>query len=219
VNIWPRAYQQPTPPVWVSGRSPGNIREIAAKGHVFATFMSGAETTGMFAAYREAYAKAGLGEASPDRLAYLGLVAVAETREKAMERARAVASYLDTSAQVHPHFRNPPGYMPAEITAKTFRKRLIGMLQGQSGKTVDAHNATIEELMDGKIMFVGTPDEVYEQIAEFSDSVGGFGNLLMMGHAGALSHEDTVDNLTLFGQEVLPRLKTLGGAVRTRVPA
>ena len=33
------------------------------------------------------------------------------------------------------------------------------------------------------------------------------GNLLMMGHAGCLSHEDTVDNLTLFAKEVMPRLK------------
>jgi hypothetical protein len=33
------------------------------------------------------------------------------------------------------------------------------------------------------------------------------GNLIMMGHAGSLSHEDTVDNLTLFAEEVLPRLK------------
>lgn len=212
VNVWPAAWQRPTPPVWISGRSPGNIREIATHGHVFATFLSGAETKGMYETYREAYAKAGHGEAGPDRLAYLGLVAVAETREKAMQRARILAGYLDTSAQVYPHFRNPPGYMPAEITAKTFRKRLIGLLQGQSGKTVDAHNASVEELMDGKIIFAGTPDEVYDQIAEFSDSVGGFGNLLMMGHAAALSHEDTVENLTLFGKEVLPRLKALDHA-------
>jgi hypothetical protein len=33
------------------------------------------------------------------------------------------------------------------------------------------------------------------------------GNLLMMGHAGFLSHEDTLSNLTIFAQEVLPRLK------------
>ena len=30
-----------------------------------------------------------------------------------------------------------------------------------------------------------------------------------MGHAGFLSHEDTVDSMTLFGKEVLPRLKAL----------
>jgi hypothetical protein len=33
------------------------------------------------------------------------------------------------------------------------------------------------------------------------------GNLLMMGHAGFLTHEQTVDNLTLFAREVYPRLK------------
>jgi len=29
----------------------------------------------------------------------------------------------------------------------------------------------------------------------------------MVGRAGSLSHEDTVDNLTLFAKEVLPRPK------------
>ena len=33
------------------------------------------------------------------------------------------------------------------------------------------------------------------------------GNLLMMGHAGPMSHADTVENLTLFANEVMPRLK------------
>jgi hypothetical protein len=32
------------------------------------------------------------------------------------------------------------------------------------------------------------------------------GNLLMMGQAGFMTHGDTVDNLTLFAREVLPRL-------------
>ena len=33
------------------------------------------------------------------------------------------------------------------------------------------------------------------------------GNLLMMGHAGFLTHEDTVSNLELFSKQVMPRLK------------
>ena len=33
------------------------------------------------------------------------------------------------------------------------------------------------------------------------------GNLLMMGHAGFLSHEDTMSNLELFSKHVMPRLK------------
>jgi hypothetical protein len=31
----------------------------------------------------------------------------------------------------------------------------------------------------------------------------------MMGHAGPMMHEDTVENLTLFAKEVYPRLKEL----------
>jgi hypothetical protein len=48
---------------------------------------------------------------------------------------------------------------------------------------------------------------VHAQIAEFVDYAGGFGHLLSMGQAGFLSHADTVDSMTLFGKEVLPRLK------------
>jgi hypothetical protein len=33
------------------------------------------------------------------------------------------------------------------------------------------------------------------------------GNLLMMGHGGALTHAQTVDNFTLFTREVFPQLK------------
>ena len=99
--------------------------------------------------------------------------------------------------------------MTAEITAKTFRSRVMGITSGASGKIVDAHTGSIEELIDANIVFVGTPDQVSRQISEFYERVGGFGNLLMMGHAGDMSHEDTVDNLTLFGREVLPHLKSL----------
>ena len=51
------------------------------------------------------------------------------------------------------------------------------------------------------------PMQVYEQIIEFCEYCGGMGNLLMMGQAGAMTHADTVDNLTCSRKEVMPRLK------------
>jgi hypothetical protein len=68
-------------------------------------------------------------------------------------------------------------------------------------------SASVEDLIAACILFCGTPDEVYEQIVDFCDYCGGMGNLLMMGHAGFLSPEQTADNLTLFAREVYPRLK------------
>src|SRR5207247_11481842 len=44
VNVWPRVYQQPHPPVWITGRSPQNIREIAERGYVLGTFLYGFQT-------------------------------------------------------------------------------------------------------------------------------------------------------------------------------
>jgi hypothetical protein len=60
------------------------------------------------------------------------------------------------------------------------------------------------------ICFAGTPDMVVEQAKAFYDHVGGFGHLLMIGQGGHLTHAATVDNLTLFSKEVLPRLAELG---------
>jgi hypothetical protein len=51
--------------------------------------------------------------------------------------------------------------------------------------------------------------DVYDQIKTLSDSVGGFGNLLMFGQGGFLDHKDTIANITLFAKEVLPRLREL----------
>ena len=65
----------------------------------------------------------------------------------------------------------------------------------------------MQDLIDAGVMFCGTPDQVYEQIVDFTEYCGGMGNLLMMGHAGFLTHEDTVSNLTIFAQEVMPRLQ------------
>ena len=51
---------------------------------------------------------------------------------------------------------------------------------------------------------------MWDQLKAFYDHVGGFGHLLMMAQGGPISHDDTVDNLTLFSREVLPRLSELG---------
>jgi alkanesulfonate monooxygenase SsuD/methylene tetrahydromethanopterin reductase-like flavin-dependent oxidoreductase (luciferase family) len=68
---------------------------------------------------------------------------------------------------------------------------------------------TTEDMVDAAIAFAGTPDDVYEQIVEFNRSAGGVGNLLIMAQGGDLPHVDTLDNLTLFAEEVLPRLQEL----------
>ena len=63
--------------------------------------------------------------------------------------------------------------------------------------------------MDTDTVFAGTPDDVFGQIRDFSNRMGGVGHLLFFGQGGFLSHEDAAENIRLFGREVAPRLKEL----------
>ncbi|HYW61290.1 MAG TPA: LLM class flavin-dependent oxidoreductase [Xanthobacteraceae bacterium] len=207
VNLWPRPYQQPHPPVWSTTGSRGNARVLGERGIAMATLGTGYATRPLYDAYREGYiAKRGKPPGA-DRFAYLGLVAVADSEAEAHRRGKAVSIYLPSSGIVAPEFRNPPGYLSVEDNVRLLRGEARPRTGTRDGRFIDMRTAGVQELIDVGVLFCGTPDQVYDQIVAFAEYCGGMGNLLMMGHAGTMSHADTVDNLTLFSKEVLPRLK------------
>ncbi len=137
----------------------------------------------------------------------MGLVGVANDEAEARRRGDLIAGYLRTSPIVALPFRNPPGYLPAEDNARLLRGETPPRTFTQQGRVINMQTASVDELIDAGVLFCGTPDRVYEQIATFCEHCGGMGNLLMMAQGGELSHAQTVDNLTLFAREVYPRLK------------
>src|SRR5205823_635894 len=146
------------------------------------------------------------GSARPDRFAYLALACVGETDELGLQGVRKIMWYLQTN-KIAPQFRNPPGYAS---TAAAIRAMRGGEVQARR----PVHQAPAEELIERGVIFAGNPDTVYAQIKRFNDYVGGLGNLMIMGQGGLLSHEETVSNLTLFANEVYPRLKELAATDR-----
>jgi alkanesulfonate monooxygenase SsuD/methylene tetrahydromethanopterin reductase-like flavin-dependent oxidoreductase (luciferase family) len=207
VNIWPRVWQQPHPPIWTTTGSTIRARELGERGYVMATLGSGYNTRPLYDAYRKGYMSKGRPAPRADRFGYLGLVAVANDEAEARRRGELVAGYLRSSSIVHIPFRNPPGFLPAQDNARMLRGETPPRSFTKDHRPIDMRVASVEELINAGILFCGTPDQVYAQLVEFCEYCGGMGNLLMMGQAGFLSHEDTVDNLTLFAHEVLPRLK------------
>jgi alkanesulfonate monooxygenase SsuD/methylene tetrahydromethanopterin reductase-like flavin-dependent oxidoreductase (luciferase family) len=211
VNIWPRPWQQPHPPVWITASSLSSAAEIAKRGHVLATFLLGYKTRELFDNYREHYRAAHNAEPGPDRFAYLALCAVGNTRDQAFARAAEVSRYVTTTGVVYEPFRSPPGYMPVSNYTRVLKnggKKVPRMVPTFDGRLIDVNQPlTVQENIDLGLMFCGTPDEVYEQIIAFESYAGGIGNMLLMMQGGALSHEETCDSLTLFGKHVLPRLK------------
>ena len=76
VNVWPRPWQQPHPPIWMTVASPGSASRIARKGYVIAALNTGyIHTPVVYGAYRESAAEAGIAT-GPDRFAYLCIVGV-----------------------------------------------------------------------------------------------------------------------------------------------
>ncbi|WP_281689145.1 LLM class flavin-dependent oxidoreductase [Pseudonocardia thermophila] len=223
VNIWPRPYQQPRPRVWITGGSIDTARQVAARQHVLATILAGWNAKKLYDAYRVTTAELGLPAPGPDRFAYTALMGVGRTREEGYRRLMEIAGYFRTTSIVGEAFVNPPGYMSARGNAEWLRRNQVRGRAGdhfpattRDGRTLkigSGHGTgagvTPQDMIDAAIAFTGTPDDVYEQIVDFVREVGGVGNLIIMGHGGELSHAETVGNLTLFAQEVLPRLKEL----------
>jgi alkanesulfonate monooxygenase SsuD/methylene tetrahydromethanopterin reductase-like flavin-dependent oxidoreductase (luciferase family) len=215
VNIWPRPYQQPHPPIWISSNSLSSIRKIAEHRYVHGTVMTGFKAKDLFNEYRRVWRETGGVGAFPlDRLCYCSFVAVGETEAEGLRRAEQVMGYLRTNSIVGEQFKNPPGYTPAIVNAQTFLKtggfgapRDMN-LYDKTGEVIGQfRGATIEQTVKAGLMFAGTPDQVYDQIIEFYEAVGGFEHFQMMAHAGSMNHEDTCDNLRLFATHVKPRLE------------
>ena len=134
-------------------------------------------------------------------------VAVAHDEAEVRRRGELVAGYLRTSAIVHLPFRNPPGFISVDDQARMLRGQSAPRSFTKDGRAINMHSGSVQDLIDAGILFCGTPDQVYDQIVDFCSYCSGMGNLLMMGHAGFLTHEDTVSNLEIFAKEVMPRLK------------
>jgi len=210
VSLWPRPIQSP-PPIWMTASSAGSAREHGKLGYTCATFLSGAVARNVFTGYREAYL-AEHGHAAPEeRLGYLGLVACASDTETAKRRAGQMRSYFTTASRLESQYRSPWGFLPVSDTVRMMTSTTNMFRPKMRNGEILPVDASVDDYMSAGLMFVGTPDEVYDQIAQFYGEVGGFGNMLMMGQAGELNHADTVDSLTLIGKEVAPRLAELSG--------
>jgi alkanesulfonate monooxygenase SsuD/methylene tetrahydromethanopterin reductase-like flavin-dependent oxidoreductase (luciferase family) len=210
VNIWPRPIQQDTPPIWVTSSSSGSMKRVAEMGYVGACFLAGFKVGEYFESYRKAFKEAGRGEAPADRLAYLGLCAIGRDDREVRERAQKIMAVHRVGDRITDGFRNPAGYLSINDNVRIMRaggRFVERAVTTRSGKKFMISDCTMEDFVEAGMLFAGTPDQVYEQIINFSEGVGDIGNLMLMIQGGFLSHTDTVDSMKLFSEEVMPRLK------------
>ena len=221
VNIWPRPYQEPHPPIWFAAQAPQTAFEIGKRGHIMAQLLGGiAGTKAAFDAYRAGAVAAGLYSAPEevplDRFTMSCMVSVGDTDEKGLAGAHDVMWYL-RNQKAAPQWANPPGYMPAEQTARLMKimarggnpaKELLGIDLFEAGGEVST-----ARLIEHGILVAGNPDTVFDQVKRFYEGVGGFGNMIVMFAAGPMSNEDVITRIERWAKEVQPRVNELNEAV------
>ena len=76
-----------------------------------------------------------------------------------------------------------------------------------SNPTAHFGAAEITDLTRDGFMFAGGPEAVFEQLCQFHERVGGFGNLLMMIQGGTMGFDLAAHSMSVFASAVLPRLR------------
>lgn len=202
VNVWPRPFQKPHPPIWCPTQGSVETLEWAShpdRKYVYAQAYSPYPAVARYLnAYREvAQRKYGYTAAS-DRLAWNLPVYVADTDEKAMAQAKPhLEAMFNTFLSMPTEYLFPPGYTSPESLKKMLQTK--GAVFGKS---------TAEGLVEKGIAVVGSPDTVRRRFEQCHAELG-LGNLICLMQFGTLPRDLTESNLRLFAKEVLPSLQAL----------
>jgi len=79
---------------------------------------------------------------------------------------------------------------------------------GDLGMLAKMHDITYKEIVDTQVAIVGSPATVADQIEEMVRDFR-IGNLLVMLQNGSMPRELTEKNISLFAEQVLPRLRPI----------
>jgi len=201
VNLWPRPYQSPHPPIWIPSMGSRETIEWASvperKYPFLVTFSSETAVVRYLNMYREMAQTHGY-TASGSQLGWAVPVYVAETDARARQEAKAGIETLFNNFLSMPwEMLLPPGYtsIPSLKATMKIRTSLGG-----------ARNHTIDELIGNGTAVIGSPRTVLEKIERVRDQTG-VENLITMLQFGVMPDELAVRNMELFASEVMPKLR------------
>ena len=240
VNPWCRPYQDPHPPIWVPGGiSKTTVEWAAGKHYPYIMLATALPLTQQSLAYYDESAREAGYEAGPQHKGYLFKVHVEETEELAAEAGKKFIQgpsnpFLEGNAgQVRPFMQSLPGMTsrtnllasaanPTTAGARGFKARTGGegraelALGGRSapppppsGSRADETDSIYERQIEQYTIISGTPKTVLPKIRHVLETLR-TGNIFFWDGDGAMTHEDAMRSLRLFGEEVLPAVREMG---------
>lgn len=210
VNLWPRPYQSPHPPIWYPTTGTRSAPALADRDMTMATLGVGSQACAeIFAAYRARCREVGRPDPPLSKFAYSPQLFVGDTDEEAFREAEKLKLWYREAGRHFFQYTDPPGYLPADIRAKVLKGKAQGRQQSvplRPGLSLaQVARTPVPELTAAGFMMAGSPDTVFEQLRDFFDTVGGFGNLLPMVQYSTMSYESVAKSMERLATEVLPR--------------
>jgi alkanesulfonate monooxygenase SsuD/methylene tetrahydromethanopterin reductase-like flavin-dependent oxidoreductase (luciferase family) len=201
VNVWPRCYQQPHPPIWIPSQGSSETIAWAAaperKYPFLVTFSAADLVVRYLTAYRDQSRRYGY-EASGDQLGWAAPIYVADTDEQARaEAGQALEALFNNFLRMSWEMLLPPGYMS------------LGSMQNfmKARKALGSHpQRSAEELIETGTAIIGSPGTVRRRISEMRDRTG-FNILVAMLQFGTLNDELTRRNFQRFAADVMPSFR------------
>jgi alkanesulfonate monooxygenase SsuD/methylene tetrahydromethanopterin reductase-like flavin-dependent oxidoreductase (luciferase family) len=200
LNPWPKPLQKPYPPCYIVGTgSPETIELAAELGFGYsAVFVTRDKARELNDKLRERSAHYGH-PVRPEQLPMGVMTYVAETDEIAeKEGLEHIQYFFEVSTRTIPQFLAPPGYLsPEQIRA---RAAVGDKMHG---------SFNFKNLQDMIFLAVGGPEKVANLIGEWTHKMG-TSHVNIQGHLGNIPNWKAVKNMTIFAEEVMPRLRGRG---------
>jgi alkanesulfonate monooxygenase SsuD/methylene tetrahydromethanopterin reductase-like flavin-dependent oxidoreductase (luciferase family) len=211
VNLWPRPWQDPHPPIWVPSQGSTETIEWTAHPDRRYTYLQTFSPVAALAKYMQMYRDKARDygyEATSDQLGWAVPIYVAETDEQARAEAQPhIENFLNKFLRMPKEMLLPPGYLSLQSAMGVGKaKASIGQRQ------------TIDDVIEKGMFICGSPATVRQRLQDYQGQIG-FGHLLSMLQFGTLPAEMTRRSMELYATEVIAPIRAAQAVDQTAARA
>ena len=201
VNLWPRPYQKPHPPIWIPSQGSKETIDWASHPDRRYTYLQTFSPVKVVERYLKQYRATAKGygyDAKDSQLGWSVPVYVAESDETARAEAKKhFEAFRNVFVRMPLEMLLPPGY--------TSRESLKNVMKAKAQMFGDV---TIDQAIELGLFVCGGPGTVRKAFESYWNDMR-FGNLLVMCQFGTLPADLTRKNMEHFARDVMPALKAL----------
>ena len=201
VNLWPRPFQNPHPPIWVPSQGSKETIDWAALPDHRYTYLQTFSPAAVVEKYLQAYRDTAQGygyEAADSQLGWAVPVYVSDTDDQARKEAKVHFELFRNRLLKMPiEMLLPPGY--------TSRDSLKNLMKAKASLSQEL---TIDKAIEMGMFVCGTANTVRQMLEDHWSKMH-FDNLLTMMHFGSLPQDLTKRSMEMFAKDVLPHIQKL----------